>query len=446
VAARLRKGSQLGKYRLDRRLGRGAFSEVWKARDRVEGRDVALKVASRQALSDFGRAQIEREARIASHLSHPNVLQIRNADWAGPNFIVASDLARSTLESYRGAWRSGRIALRVIRDVAAGLAYAHSRRIMHRDVKPENILILPDGRAALCDFDSSALVAKKSRHYSEAGTLGYMAPEQAYGRPTRASDVFSLGLIAYEILTGVLPTWPFEWPPAGHDRFKRKVPAPVQPVLRKAAQFAPRRRYPDAGAFLHALDAALRRADSSEKRPAPRRRRAKRTRAQSPLEVQAKLFRRRHGAHLEMRYTCHRCEGPIAESMSFCPWCGSDGNSFRDLTQYPLVCPDCERGVRAEWTACPWCYAGRFEGNGRKPPADPRAERKCARSGCEGQVRRFMRYCPLCKQKVRRAWTDGELPDRCPKCRWAVSREFWRHCPWCGRREPQAGTFVKTRA
>ena len=161
MAARLRKGSQLGKYRLDRRLGRGAFSEVWKARDRVEGRDVALKVASRQALSDFGRAQIEREARIASHLSHPNVLQIRNADWAGPNFIVASDLARSTLESYRGAWRSGRIALRVIRDVAAGLAYAHSRRIMHRDVKPENILILPDGRAALCDFDSSALVAKR---------------------------------------------------------------------------------------------------------------------------------------------------------------------------------------------------------------------------------------------------------------------------------------------
>jgi serine/threonine-protein kinase len=446
MAATLRRGSQLGKYRLERRLGRGAIGEVWKARDRIEERDVALKLTSPQALAEFGRAQIEREARIATHLSHPNILHIRNADWIGGRFVLACELARTSLDQYPGARRSARIALRVVHEIASGLAYAHGRRIMHRDVKPENILILPDGRAVLCDFDASALVARRSREYTEAGTLGYMAPEQAYGRPTRSSDVFSLGLISYEILTGVLPTWPFEWPPDGYDRFRRKVPAPLQPVLRKAAEFSPRRRYADAGELLEAIEAANRRIEASAAAPQPRRRRAPRRPARSPLQVQAELFRRRHGARLEMRYSCHRCEGPMAESMSFCPWCGSRDNSFRDVTSYPLVCPDCERGVRAEWFACPWCYPGRFESNGRKPPLDSRATRACAQPGCEGQLRPFMRYCPLCKRKPGRPWSETQLPDRCPRCRWPVSREYWRYCPWCGRREPKAGTFQNRRA
>ena len=103
------------------------------------------------------------------------------------------------------------------------------------------------------------------------------------------------------------------------------------------------------------------------------------------------------------------------------------------------MCPDCERGVKAEWKACPWCFSGRFTGNDRRARHDPTAVRNCTRPGCGGQLRRFMRYCPLCKQKVRRVWTDPDLHDRCPRCRWPVSRAFWRFCPWCGRREPRAG-------
>jgi hypothetical protein len=277
---------------------------------------------------------------------------------------------------------------------------------------------------------------------TEAGTLGYMAPEQAYGRGRFTSDVFSLGLIAYEMLTGVLPSWPFEWPPAGHDRFLAKVPESVRPILRKAAQFDPRRRYVDAGDLYAALERAFSQAERPRvSRPARRKRKA----APSPLAVQANAFRRAHGKGLGMRYSCRRCEGPIAEPMQFCPWCGASDNSYRELTRFPLVCGDCEKGVRADWDACPWCYTGRFVSNGRTPPKDREAVRTCAARGCEGQLRPFMRYCPLCKRKVKRVWSDRNLPDRCPRCRWPTSHAFMRFCPWCGRREPRAGSFMPAR-
>jgi serine/threonine-protein kinase len=436
----LRRGAHLGKYRLERRIGRGAFADVWKARDTVEKRSVALKIALPAQVAEHGREALEHEARIAARLSHPHIVAIRNADWIDGHFVLACDLAERTLAQYTRARRSGPLALRVIREVAAALAHAHARGILHRDVKPENILIFSDGRAALTDFGVARFAQGASRAFTEAGTLGYMAPEQAYGRPRPASDVFSLGLIAYEILTGALPTWPFTWPPDRYRRFEDKVPEPVRPVLRKAAAFDPGRRYADARLFHEALEAGFRkveRAAQERRRRRPSTRRPERT----PLEVQAELFRRRHGAALGMRYCCFRCDGPISEAMRCCPWCGTQDNSLRTVTEYPLVCPDCERGVRAEWTACPWCYSGRLAGTGRLPRHDPRAERRCARRGCPGELQTFMRYCPLCKQKPRRLWSHPRLPDRCPRCRWPVSREFWRFCPWCSRREPAAGSF-----
>jgi serine/threonine-protein kinase len=421
-------------------LGRGAFAEVWGARDTVEKRSVALKIALPEVVAEFGRDAIEREARIASRLVHPHIVAVRNADWVDGRFFLATDLAKRNLADYPGARRSARVGLEVIRQVASGLAYAHSQRLLHRDVKPENILIFADGRAALADFGVSAFAMGTTRTYSEAGTIGYMAPEQAYGRPSFASDVFSLGVIAYETLTGVLLKWPFRWPPEGYARFKAKVPEPVRKVLERAAQFEPRKRYPDAVALHSALEGAF------EKVEIPRPRRVSRSRSlrrhlRSPLEVQSELFRRHFGAALEMRYLCHRCDGPIAESMSCCPWCGTRENSFRDVTSYPLVCPECERGVRPEWSACPWCYPGRFVSNGRRPPRDPKATRRCGGRDCPGELRPFMRYCPVCKRKGRRPWSVPELPDRCPRCRWPVSHEFWRFCAWCGRREARAGTF-----
>lgn len=442
----LRRGSKLGKYRLEGRLGRGTFAEVWKARDTVENRTVALKVAHPEIVEEWGRGMIEREARTAARLSHPNIVAIRNADWIDGRFVMATDLAEKSLDQYPGAWRSGRVALRIVRDVAAGLAYAHAQNLLHRDVKPENILIYGDGRAALTDFGVARFAKGATHTYTEVGTLGYIAPEQAYGRPRLASDVFSLGLIAYELLTGVVPAWPFEWPPEGYDRFCRRVPEPVRGVLRRAAAFDPRKRYPDAVAFHEALDGAMWRAEAARK-PHPRRRPSRRRTGApaSPLALQAELFRRQHGRALGMRFRCYRCDGPIAETMQHCPWCGAGDHSFREVSAYPLVCPECEHGVRPEWTACPWCYAGRLAGNGRAPRSDPGATRRCSRRGCPGELRPFMRYCPVCKQKPKRPWSHPDLPHRCSRCRWPVDRSFFRFCPWCGRREPHAGTFEGAR-
>jgi serine/threonine-protein kinase len=443
LASVLRRGSRLGKYRLDRRIGRGAFAEVWKARDMVENRAVALKVTHPEAVAEWGRRAIEHEARIASRLQHPGVVAVRNADWIDGRFVIVSDLAKTSLAHYPSARRSGRVALQVIRDVAAGLAYAHGRRVLHRDVKPENILIFEDGRAALGDFGASRFAANATRTYTDAGTLGYMAPEQAYGRARLASDVFSLGLIAYEFLSGRLPAWPFEWPFPAHERFEAKVADPVRPVLRKAAEFDPGRRYPDASAFRQALERALAKADQVPRRRAPRRRRP--APEPSPLAVQAAAFRRSFGKHLSLLYSCRRCDGPVSEAMRFCPWCGSSDNSFLKISRFPLVCPECEKGVRPEWNYCPWCYEGRFVSNGRKPPRDSQAVRRCGRRNCEGQLRPFMRYCPLCKWKPRRPWTAPGLPDRCPRCRWPTHHSFFRFCPWCGRHERQAGSFRRAR-
>jgi serine/threonine-protein kinase len=442
LAKVLRRGTRLGKYRLERRIDRGSFAEVWKARDMVEDRIVALKVMHPGAVEDWGRPAIEKEARIASRLDHPNIVHVRNADWIDGRFMIASDLAVTNLSKYSRARRSGAVALRVIRDVAAGLAYAHGKRLIHRDVKPENILIYADGHAALCDFGSSRFSKGVTKAYSDAGTLGYMAPEQAYGRVQFASDVFSLGLIAYETLTGVLPMWPFEWPPERFEQFVLKVPEPVRGVLRKAAQFEPNRRYKDAVELHQSLENAFARAERPAK--VQKRGRAPQT-SRSPLEVHAEAFRRAHGKGLELRFSCHRCNGPISESMRICPWCGAGDNSFREVTKFPLVCPECERGVRPEWNACPWCYQGRFVGNGKKPPADPRAERTCSARGCDGQLRPFMSYCPMCKQKPRRVWSHSDLPDRCPRCRWPTSHAFLRFCPWCGRREHRAGAYKAKR-
>ena len=435
---RLRRGTRLGKYRLDRRLGQGSSAEVWLGRDLVEDRRVAVKVIPPSVVEHFGPDEIEHEARMAARLDHPNVLGIRNADWTKDgHFLIVADVAQRSLDHYQSPRRSVPLALSIVRDAAAGLAHAHGKRVLHRDIKPANILIFPGRHARLADFGTARFAPRSNGIMTEVGTLGYMAPEQAYGKPRYASDVFSLGLTAYQLLTGVLPGWPFAWPLEAHDRFTKRVPKEVQPVIRRAVAVSVAKRWPNGQAFHEALERALTRIEQRELPAGNGRPRRPPTRKPSPFELETRWFRREYGAKLGLRFDCYRCGGPIAECMQHCPWCGSDANSFIEVTRAPMVCPECERGVLPEWKACPWCYDGRFQANGRTPPPDPQATRRCRKAGCSGQLRPFMRYCPQCKTKVKRPWSEPDLPP-CPRCRWP-SAPRWRFCAWCGRKDSCGG-------
>ena len=415
----LRRRARLGKYVLEKRLGEGAYAQVWRAKDSVEGHVVALKLVLPDGIEDMGSDRVVREARVAAHLSHPNVLPVLNADWIDGYFALATPLCRYSLADHAAARRSPSVALAVLRDVAAGLAHAHEHGVLHRDIKPENILIDDEGTALLSDFGFARWQEEKT--LTQCGTLGYLAPEQAYGKPARASDVFSWGLVAYELLAGALPSWPFEWPLERSERFAKRVPKPYRPVIRTAVAFHPRDRYPDAMALLDAFDEAAKAvAESTRRDDLPPAR-----------QVLAETFAHHHGGRLRMSFACRRCGGAIAEAMRHCPWCGATDHSFREVSGFPLFCPTCERGVRSEWSACGWCGT-RLKSDGRKVPKDPRADRRCARRECEGELRLFMRACPNCGTRERRPWRARGLSERCRRCEGPINEDYFIHCPWCG--------------
>ena len=147
------------------------------------------------------------------------------------------------------------------------LAYAHRRGVIHLDVKPENILLFKDGPARLADFGLSKIAAKATCSASGLGTVGYYAPEQAFGRPSRRSDVFSAGLVIWRLLAGALPSWPFAWPPPGLKRVEAKAGLGATRVLRRAMQLDASKRFDDAGEMLSSFCNSL--------SPAPSKRRSR---------------------------------------------------------------------------------------------------------------------------------------------------------------------------
>ncbi|MCB9555917.1 MAG: serine/threonine protein kinase [Deltaproteobacteria bacterium] len=241
----LRRGNRLGKYRIRRRLGVGGFATVYAAYDEVEGIDVALKLphsgwVARELLDDF-----RREVRIAARLDHPNILPLRSASFINERFVVVYALGQETLSDRLSRRLTTVRALSFSAQLLEALAYAHQHRVIHCDVKPENVILFPDGRARLADF-GLAKVATRTVQASGSGTIGYMAPEQAMGSPSFRSDVFAWGLITYRMLAGELPRWPFEWPPPGIQRLRRRVSRDFVALLQRCLQPAPRGRFADA--------------------------------------------------------------------------------------------------------------------------------------------------------------------------------------------------------
>jgi len=197
-----------GRYRIERELGRGGMATVHVAHDEELGRPVALKLLPEHLAGDDAfRARFLREARLAGRLSHPNVVRVYDAGEADGRPFIVMEYVPGTSLAQAGRLAPGRVVELGVQ-ACAGLQHAHDAGLVHRDVKPANLLVREDAVLKVADF-GIARAAESTRH-TQAGTLlgtaAYLAPEQIAGADaTPASDVYSLGAVLYELLTGRPP-------------------------------------------------------------------------------------------------------------------------------------------------------------------------------------------------------------------------------------------------
>ena len=207
-----RKGARLGRYRLDELLGQGGMAEVWRATDERLNRVVAVKVIlATHARDGHFRERFQKEAQLVASLDHPNILPVYDyGDEEGVPYLVMPYLEGGTLrDRMEGAPVPFPLAVAWIRQLGEALDAAHAAGILHRDVKPANVLVRKDDRLALADFGIAKMLETSTGLTATGMVVGtpiYMAPEQAQGRPaTPASDRYALAVLAYELLSGRPP-------------------------------------------------------------------------------------------------------------------------------------------------------------------------------------------------------------------------------------------------
>ena len=200
------------RYELQELIGGGGMADVYKARDILLDRTVAVKILHEQFKRDTEFIQkFHREAQAAAKLSHPNIVNIYDVGVMGDDhYIVMEYVPGSTLKDRikQEGHLSVEDALRVAKDIASALAHAHANNLVHCDIKPHNILMMPDGSAKVADFGIARAVTESTMTYTGnvVGSVHYFSPEQAKGTMiTPRSDVYALGVVLYEMLTGQLP-------------------------------------------------------------------------------------------------------------------------------------------------------------------------------------------------------------------------------------------------
>ena len=267
-ARRLPPGIEVGVYRIEAALGEGGMGTVYRAQDTKLNRPVAIKFLSDEFADASARRRFQREAQTASSLNHPHLVTVYDAgEWDGRQYLVTEFVDGGTLKDWASAKkRSWREVLELLTGVADGLAAAHRAGILHRDIKPHNVLVSKSGYAKLGDFGLAKIeppsVADGSPTQEETrtlitrpgvvvGTIAYMSPEQAAGGRTDArSDVFSFGVLLYEMLAGRRP---FEGSSgievlqailgASAPSLGSGIPAPVGALVEKALEKKPQDRY-----------------------------------------------------------------------------------------------------------------------------------------------------------------------------------------------------------
>jgi eukaryotic-like serine/threonine-protein kinase len=259
-----------GRYRLLGRLGSGGMADVWCAEDTLLNRRVALKfLHPRFAQDEQFVERFRREASAAAGLQHPNVVGVFDrGSIDGTHYIAMEYVDGASLKDLIARGLTVGEAVEIVRQVLAGVKYAHERGIIHRDLKPQNVLVDAEGRARVTDFGIARAGASEiTQTGSVLGTAQYLSPEQAQGLPvTAASDIYSIGVMLYEALTGQVP-FDADSPvsvalkqvserPHPPSELNPQVSRALDGVVMRALAKDPANRFASAEEFRAALDAA----------------------------------------------------------------------------------------------------------------------------------------------------------------------------------------------
>jgi eukaryotic-like serine/threonine-protein kinase len=316
------RGQIVGKYKIFSTLGSGGFGTVYLAEDTWIDKKVALKVPHKQNL-DFG--ELLREPRLLASLNHPNIVTIVTAEkQQNVFFIVMEFVPGETLEAIIA--RDGALDLPQVLDftcqICNAVDHAHRHGVLHRDLRPSNVMVTDNGMVKVADFGTSRFLEIAAHGTTVIGSPQYMAPEQFQGKAVFASDIYSVGVTMYQMLTG---TMPYEMPsPVDLDRLKRgelvtpprlknpKIPKAISDVVMKAMAAEITSRYQRATELLDAVLAL---------RAQPRRPRA--TPPPDSLhdevgEIQSRLKARETP---QPRF-CWHCRKPLHARSDRCPFCG----------------------------------------------------------------------------------------------------------------------------
>lgn len=316
------RGQVIGKYRILSPLGSGGFGNVYLAEDTWIDKKVALKVPHKQGL-DF--SEMLKEPRLLASMSHPNIVTVLTAERQDDLFFIVMEyVPGETLEQLiqrEGALEIGR-ALDFTCQICNAVDHAHKAGVLHRDLRPGNILLNETGLLKVTDFGTSRFLEIAAYGTTVIGSPPYMAPEQFYGKAVFASDVYSVGVTMYQMLTGALP---YDTPAPGDiERLMRgellvaprlkngRIPKPINDIVMRAMSPDLTVRYPRATDLL----------DDVLAQRAPVARRPGQPVTAQPQGQVAEIQSRLRARETPQARFCWHCRKPLQARTAKCPFCG----------------------------------------------------------------------------------------------------------------------------